>query len=126
MVFLCNDMDSEKNNATVQCCTLAGFFPIIAYATTFPQLIEQTVCSGRGVSLISKATVDNQEVGSEGHRLNPDVVFRPIKESYCVRHYGIALSSTNYHPKALRLYLQKVFDALGLKKSFQEIEDAFQ
>lgn len=88
--FYCNNANSDTLKLTKRFCELAGFEPTIHFEGDFPTFIGQAVALGYGVSVISERGFLRNAKNQQRQPWEEQIVYRPLKESYCQRTCGIA------------------------------------
>lgn len=103
--FYCHNANSDVLHLTRSFCAQAGFTPKIQFEGDFPSFIGKAISLGYGISLISaRGYLHNEENRQEDWER--DIVFRPLRESYCRRISGIAFLKTHQTMPTLQAFLQ--------------------
>lgn len=89
--FYCNNANSDVQELTYHFCALAGFRPNVHFECEFPSFIGRAISLGYGISIISRRGYENSLRKALREPWEEDIVFRPLKESYCRRVCGVAI-----------------------------------
>lgn len=104
--FYCNNANSDVQELTYQFCALAGFRPNVHFECEFPSFIGEAVSLGYGISFISaRGHRESREVNSQ-KEWEKNIVYRPLKESYCRRVCGVAYLGDRYLPRTVREFYE--------------------
>ncbi len=98
--FYCNNSNSDFYDLARYFCAQAGFEPDVCYEGDFPQFISEAISRGLGVSFIAPGRF----AGGAEQAWETDIVFRPLKDAFCVRESGIAAPRGCYRTKAVRAF----------------------
>lgn len=106
--FLSNDDSAVEEDITTYICGMAGFTPKIKFRGDFPTLIGEAVGQGKGVAFYSEGAFIHGFGNKTDNSWNPRITFRPIREEYCRRCFGVAVLKDRYLPKVV----QEFYDLL--------------
>lgn len=88
--FYCNNANSDVQELTYHFCRLAGFRPNVHFEGEFPSFIGRAVSLGYGISIIARRGYEASAHKASREPWEDNIVFRPLKESYCRRVCGVA------------------------------------
>lgn len=100
--FYCNNYSSDVSRLTRLFCRLAGFEPNIHFEGDYPTFIGQAVSLGHGVSFISQRGYERNADKPDREPWETRIVYRPVRESYCRRNYGLAYLTSHEEFPVLR------------------------
>lgn len=104
--FLSNDDSALDEDITTYLCSKAGFIPQIKFRGDFPLLIGTAVAQGKGVAFYSEAAYLHGFGDPHDRYYNPQITFRPIRDEYCCRTFGVAMLKDRYYPKIVQEFFQ--------------------
>ena len=102
--FFCNDDSSQAQDITSYICEKSGFRPKVKFRGDFPRLIGDAVGEGRGIAFMSEGAYLRGYNSADNHTWNPKITYRPIREEYCRRTFGVAILKDRYLPKVIQQF----------------------
>ncbi len=108
--FFCNDDSSQAQDITSYICEKSGFRPHVKFRGDFPSLIGTAVGQGKGVAFVSEGAYRYGFGEESSHVWNPMVTFRPIRDEYCRRVFGVAVLKDRYLPKVVQEFYDLLVD----------------